>query len=144
MTLTSVRHTKFHASRHHLTKPLVAAAAMVAAVVLGACPSAPASHAAPVDSGSRVAAQIPTAPSVAARHVAIAGFAFSPATLTVSHGTSVTWTNHDSEPHNVVGGPLHSPTLSKGASYSYTFTRPGTYSYICSIHPYMHGTVVVK
>jgi plastocyanin len=79
--------------------------------------------------------------------VTIMGYSFSPATLSVPVGTTVTWTNHDAAPHNVVssgpGGPLHSPTLQQGQSWSYTFTTAGTFTYYCSIHPDMTGTVTV-
>ncbi|WP_344021209.1 cupredoxin family copper-binding protein [Streptomyces luteireticuli] len=88
----------------------------------------------------------PTTPSApaAANQVNIAGFAFSPSTLTVSKGTTVTWTNKDQAPHTVTGGGLNSPTLGNGATYSFTFKSTGTFNYICTIHPNMHGTVVVK
>lgn len=77
--------------------------------------------------------------------VTIANFAFSPATLTVKKGTTVTWTNQDSAPHNVRGtnGGPSSETLAKGQSYSFTFTTAGTFPYICSIHPNMKATVIV-
>jgi plastocyanin len=65
--------------------------------------------------------------------------------LTVPVGTTVTWTNHDEEPHTVVAndGSFHSPSLGTNATFSYTFSTAGTFAYICSIHPFMHGTVVV-
>ncbi|MFC4911044.1 cupredoxin domain-containing protein [Actinomadura gamaensis] len=78
--------------------------------------------------------------------VTISGFAFAPAKLTVKRGTTVTWTNRDEDPHTVTvpgGGGPRSPALVAGASFRFTFTKPGTYAYICTIHPFMHGTVVV-
>ena len=77
--------------------------------------------------------------------VGIDNFAFVPATLTVPVGATVTWTNHDGEPHTVVAndGSFHSPGLDTNATFSYTFQTAGTFNYICSIHPFMHGTVVV-
>lgn len=79
--------------------------------------------------------------------VAIRNYAFSPGTLTVMPGTTVTWTNYDLAPHTVteVSGPapLSSPELARGQSWSYTFERPGTYRYYCAVHPSMLGTVVV-
>jgi plastocyanin len=77
--------------------------------------------------------------------VAIKNFAFSPASLTVSVGTTVTWTNQDSDAHTVTGkaGTPDSPTLNTGDTFKYTFTKAGTYSYLCTIHPFMLGTVVV-
>jgi amicyanin len=81
---------------------------------------------------------------VAANQVSIKDFKFQPAILHVKAGVAVTWTNLDEEPHTVVGGPLRSAVLAGGqASYSFTFSKPGTYTYQCSIHPFMHGTVVV-
>lgn len=88
----------------------------------------------------------PAAP-VAGNAVSIMNFAFSPAALTVKAGTTVTWTNKDSDAHTVTsqgsGGPLRSAALATGQSYSYTFTKPGTYSYLCTIHPFMTATVTV-
>ncbi|WP_369394462.1 cupredoxin family copper-binding protein [Streptomyces sp. CG1] len=79
--------------------------------------------------------------------VTIKNFAFSPTTLTVKAGTTVTWTNQDTDAHTVTsagsGGPLHSPALATHATYSYRFTKPGTYSYLCTIHPFMTAKVEV-
>ncbi len=101
-------------------------------------PSAPAS---PADTSSSTE---PAGP-VAGNAVNIDNFAFAPATLTVPVGTTVTWTNHDEEPHTVVAndGSFRSPGLDGKTTFSFTFTKAGTYDYICSIHPFMHGTVVV-
>jgi amicyanin len=86
----------------------------------------------------------PAAP-VAGSAVTIENFKFDPATLTVPVGSTVTWTNKDEEPHTIAAkdGSFHSPTLDTKGTYSFTFTNPGTYDYICSIHPFMTGTVVV-
>jgi plastocyanin len=77
--------------------------------------------------------------------VAVKNFAFNPGTLTVKAGTKVTWTFDDPVGHNVKAndGSFSSSTLENGATYSFTFTKPGSYSYICSIHPYMKGKVDV-
>ncbi|KAA0022807.1 amidase [Antrihabitans cavernicola] len=90
----------------------------------------------------------PAAPPVAptsANAVNIDDFAFAPASLTVPVGTTVTWTNKDEEPHTVASGDgsFHSPGMGAGATYSFTFTKAGNFDYICSIHPFMHATVVV-
>ncbi|WP_422615747.1 plastocyanin/azurin family copper-binding protein [Nocardia jejuensis] len=87
------------------------------------------------------AASVPTGPN----DVIITNFAFAPATLTVTAGTTVTWTNRDEEPHNVspAAGGFTSPNLGTGATYTFTFTTAGSFTYVCSIHPFMHGTVVV-
>jgi plastocyanin len=76
--------------------------------------------------------------------VAIKNFAFSPANLTVTVGTKVVWTQDDSTVHTVTdAGQFDSGTLAQGATYSRTFTTPGTYPYICSIHTYMKATITV-
>ena len=77
--------------------------------------------------------------------VAITDFKFNPAALTVPVGTAVTWTNQDEEPHTIAAkdGSFHSPGMDTHGTYSFTFTTPGSYDYICSIHPFMTGTVVV-
>jgi plastocyanin len=77
--------------------------------------------------------------------VQITNFAFAPAVITVVAGTTVTWTNEDTTQHDVYAPPvgLQSPVLNQNDSYTHTFSSPGTYPYICSIHPFMHGTVVV-
>jgi plastocyanin len=84
-----------------------------------------------------------------ANTITIKDFTFSPATLTVKTGTTVTWVNEDSMSHTVVsddgsGFPFTSPQLANGGSYPLAFTQAGTYPYHCSIHPSMKGTIVVK
>lgn len=75
--------------------------------------------------------------------------AFSPSSISVKVGDTVTWTFDDQGiAHNVVGtgdadGVLRSP-LSKSGTYTHTFTEPGTYHYTCSLHPDMRGTVIVS
>ncbi len=81
-----------------------------------------------------------------ALEVKIENFAFAPATLTVSAGAQVTWINKDDIPHNIVekGRAFKSKALDTGEKFSYTFDKPGTYEYLCSIHPTMTGKVIVK
>ena len=78
--------------------------------------------------------------------ITIDNFTFSPPTLTVAAGTTVTWTNNDDIPHTVraVDGSFHSKAMDTADSYSFTFTKPGVYSYFCTLHPKMVGKVVVK
>src|ERR1700745_943620 len=79
--------------------------------------------------------------------VAIDNFSFSPNTLTLSVGGTVTWTNHDNVPHVVSSADnqfKNSPLLKTGQSFSHTFATMGTYSYFCSIHPRMTGKIIVK
>jgi plastocyanin len=94
--------------------------------------------------GTSAATAGPAAP-VAGNAVNIDNFAFAPVTLTVPVGSTVTWTNKDEEPHTVVAndGSFHSPGMGSQATFSYTFAKPGKFDYVCSIHPYMHATVVV-
>ena len=102
--------------------------AMPAAVLAGGAPA-------------QIAATAPDA-------VTIDNFAFGPAAITVVAGTKVTWTNRDDEPHTVVSADdpkvFKSGALDTDDSFSFTFDKPGTYRYFCSIHPHMTGTVVVK
>lgn len=78
--------------------------------------------------------------------VGIADLAFSPDTVTVSAGTTVTWTNSDTLTHTVdtEDGTLDSGNLDNGAEFSFTFDEAGTFDYFCEIHPTMTGTVVVE
>ena len=71
---------------------------------------------------------------------------FTPAEITVVPGTTVTWTNSEAMPHTVVdqNKAFRSKTLVKDASFSFTFTTAGDYDYLCSIHPFMKGKVIVK
>ncbi len=80
-----------------------------------------------------------------ADQIRINNFAFNPSTITVSPGTSITWTNHDSAPHTVTesSGKFGSQTLNQGQSFSYIFKEPGTFGYYCAIHPSMKAKVVV-
>jgi plastocyanin len=88
------------------------------------------------------------AADVAARAITIkiASFAFAPKDLTIAAGTTVTWENQDEEVHRLaaVDNGFSSPALDNSDSYSHTFATPGVYKYICSIHPYMVGRVIVK
>jgi plastocyanin len=98
--------------------------------------------------------QAPAAPagtpaSPGGNTISIKNFAFEPSALTVKTGTTVTWVNNDGASHTIVsdtGSPasFSSDPFTTGASYTFTFTQPGTYSYHCSIHPSMKGTVTVQ
>jgi len=80
--------------------------------------------------------------------VKIDNFSFTPATLTVSLGSTVTWTNRDDIPHTVVSADdpkvFKSKVLDTDEEFSFKFDKAGTYSYFCSIHPKMTGKVVVQ
>jgi plastocyanin len=75
----------------------------------------------------------------------ISDFKFSPGSLTIHVGDTVTWTNAGPSSHTATAnnGSFNTGVLAKGASASHTFTSAGTFSYFCTIHPFMHGTIVV-
>jgi len=81
-----------------------------------------------------------------AAEVNIDNFSFSPATITVKAGTTVTWTNRDDIPHTVVADDksFKSKVLDTGETFAFTPTKPGTYPYFCSVHPRMTGKLVVE
>jgi plastocyanin len=148
-----------------LRKHLVAASAL--GVLLAGCSSSPPAAQPSVTFGSNAIGTpgmpgmsgMPSMPSpsagaapatgspaaVAGDQVSIDNFAFAPATLTVKAGSTVTWTNRDEEPHTVAAtdGSFHSPGMGTGATFSHAFPTAGKFDYVCSIHPMMHGTVVV-
>lgn len=78
--------------------------------------------------------------------VAIKNFKFSSTPTTVPVGAEVVWKNLDGEIHTVtsIDGAFRSAALDQNDSFTFKFTRPGTYSYICSIHPQMKGQIIVK
>ncbi len=79
--------------------------------------------------------------------IVISGSSFSPSTVTVSVGTTVTWRNDDVIVHTVTsdtGTELASSLLGQGDTYSHRFTTAGTYPYHCTQHPVMRGTVIVE
>ncbi len=78
--------------------------------------------------------------------VKIDNFSFGPGTLTVTVGTTVTWTNRDDIPHTVVStdGAFKSKVLDTDEKFSFTFSKAGTYPYFCSIHPKMTAKVIVQ
>jgi plastocyanin len=108
-----------------LAAPILAAAVLLAAV----------------SSNFRANAQQAPAPEVK-----IDNFSFGPAAITVAAGTTVTWTNHDDIPHTVAADDksFKSKVLDTDEKFSYTFSKPGTYPYFCSVHPKMTGKVIVQ
>jgi plastocyanin len=88
------------------------------------------------------------AAATAPNAVTIDNFAFAPTLLMIAPGTKVTWINNDEEPHTVTsadgGKTFKSGALDTDDKFSFTFDKPGTYKYFCSIHPHMVATIVVK
>ena len=78
--------------------------------------------------------------------VKIDNFSFTPKSLTVTVGATVTWTNRDDIPHNVVSTDkkFSSPVLDTDQAFSFRFQAAGSYPYFCKIHPMMTGTIVVE
>jgi len=78
--------------------------------------------------------------------VLIKDFMFTPMSVTVKTGATVSWVNMDDEPHTVVSdsGLFRSSGLDTNESFSYKFDKPGTYRFACSIHPQMAATIVVE
>jgi len=109
----------------HVTAPLAIAVALLSLVSVG--------FSAPKTSAQGTQA------------VTIAGFAFSPAALTIEAGTTVTWTNQDSATHTATAddGSWDTGDIAQGASVSITFDTPGTFTYHCAIHTYMVASITV-
>ena len=124
----------------HLTTSLVATAAVVAPIA--GCGNSDAS-------GS---AQSPTTASQSGRiagaaAVTISDFKFTPGALTVRQGARITVMNHDTTAHTATadnGNNFDTGNIHSGSSATFTLSKVGTYSYHCSIHPFMHGTVIVR
>jgi plastocyanin len=91
-----------------------------------------------------LAAAAVAAPSDAS--VTIQNFDFHPMAISVPVGATVTWRNLDGEPHTVTStdGGFRSEALDEGDTYSFRFTKPGVYKYLCTIHPRMMASVTVK
>ena len=94
----------------------------------------------------RGVAHDPTLPPDTNLQISIDNFSFAPAELTVKTGATVTWTNKDDVPHNIVSVDklFASSVLDTDEKFSYTFRKTGTYTYYCSIHPRMIAKIVVK
>jgi amicyanin len=125
----------------------VAAASTAGLAACGASASgAPSSPPAPGPAATvpSVAAPAATPTATATADVGIINFGFTPAALTVKVGTTVVWTNKDTIAHTVnFKSGINSAVLNQNDKFTHTFTTPGTYDYICSIHPFMHGSVTV-
>jgi plastocyanin len=111
------------------TKATYAAVLLIAAEVIGATSSLP----------------VWAAPA-AATEIEIKDFMFSPMNVTVKAGSVVAWSNKDDEPHTVASdsGLFRSGALDTNERFTFKFDKPGTYHYVCSIHPKMVGTIVVQ
>jgi len=104
-----------------------------------------ATQAAPSEATEGGNAAAPSGDAVRSAKVEIADFAYDPDPVTIEAGGKVIWINRDSVPHTATAedGSFDTGTLEEGKLASETFKQPGTYPYVCSIHPQMHGTVEV-
>ena len=84
-----------------------------------------------------------TVQPISTNSVSIQGFQFTPGTITIKKGETVTWANKDPIAHTVTGTGFASGSLAQGATYKHTYNQAGTFNYICSYHPYMKGQVIV-
>jgi plastocyanin len=126
--------------RAHLTCVLVLSALTTAcSSSSNASPSTPSPTPSPAPTGAATV-NIPTNART------LGASAYVPNPVTISQGAVVTWSNTDSTTHDVVadGGSFDSGRMNQNGNFSFTFTQKGTYTYHCSIHPTMTGTVVVQ
>lgn len=77
--------------------------------------------------------------------VNIGNFVFQPRVLRIRQGTTVTWANHDDMPHSIVLTSLkvHSPPMDTDGEFAFRFVNAGVYDYVCGLHPFMKGQIVV-
>ncbi len=76
--------------------------------------------------------------------VTISGFKFVPQVVHIKVGSAVKWINDDAVPHTVTSSDFDSGLMKKGQSWSYTFSKSGSYDYICTPHPWMKGKIIVE
>jgi len=119
-------------SRQMIANPLVSIG--LASLLVAAMPETLSAGDAAVQAGVQAAA------------IQIDNFHYTPPSLVVAPGTTVTWTNADDSPHTVreKDGKFKSAALDTDDTFSQTFAAPGEYEYFCSIHPYMTGKIIVK
>jgi plastocyanin len=119
----------------------VATLTALASVILLAGATLQAQH----DNGSADLVQTAAGTDTASQ-VIIDNYAFGPASLTVKVGTTVTWINHDDDPHTVdsTQGQFKSATLNKGDKFEFRFSSVGEYPFYCRFHPKMTGKIIVQ
>jgi plastocyanin len=133
-SIDRVAHINRNAHGGRVRRPSVAAA-LFAVALLGLA-----------SGGPTRAAEPSAAPNAADSTIAIRNFMFEPMSLVVAAGTKVTWKNFDGEPHTIhsIDDAFRSGALDQNDTFSFKFDKPGTYRYVCSIHPQMVATIVVK
>jgi plastocyanin len=139
-----------------LAKMLLPTIAILIALGLTACGDGGSDTSAPPESPQTTSAEqsepeqsgnapAPSGDAVRSAKVEIAEFTYQPDPVTIEEGGKVTWINRDPAPHTATAedGSFDTGTLEQGKLKSETFKEPGTYTYVCQIHPSMHGTVEV-
>ncbi|VVB96372.1 Cupredoxin-like domain protein [uncultured archaeon] len=120
---------------------------LVMAILISGCVSTPTTTPTATMTATPTAVMTTTpATTGSTASVDIKNFMFTPGTLNITSGTTVTWTNDDTVAHTVtsVTGVFDSGSINPGATYSYTFNQTGSFEYGCTIHPSIpHGTVIV-
>lgn len=128
-------------------------ALLLGAGCMGKTNAPPASTPMPVEqSAEQPVATAPTStknqpdPALTRTPVMISGMAFTPSSVTIKVGSIIDWTNKDRVAHTITfdDGSVDSGSITKGGKYPHLFVKPGTYTYHCSIHPSMKGTIVVE
>jgi plastocyanin len=125
----------------------LSARSTVAAVALAVSISACGSHAPPsTRTASHSARSASRQPPVKATRIAISDYAYQPAKITVASGASLTFSNRDQTPHTATGTPngFDTGAIKPGQSKTITVSKPGTYTYYCQFHAFMHGTIIVR
>jgi amicyanin len=137
-------------ARKRLRVALFCLVALSALVFLAACGGATATTGT-TDTPAPAATQAGNAQTVMIITDSSGSFAFSPATLTIKVGTTVTWKNTTSAPHTVTSDDGKSfdsgtgnPIAAQTGTYSFTFSTAGTFKYHCEIHPFMKATIIVQ
>jgi amicyanin len=124
--------------------------ALVLFAACGSTPSGSGSTPTPTTGTTPTATSAGSGQMVSITRDSSGSFAFSPTTLTIKVGSTVTWTNMTPAPHTVTSDDgksfdsgLSNPIAPSGGTYSFTFKQAGTFSYHCQIHPYMKATIIV-
>jgi plastocyanin len=126
--------------------PLLLAAVCALALVAAGCGSSSKKTTANPPAASSTQPSSPSSSSGGTVTVDMKNIAFSPNSVTVNVGQTVKWVNQDTVAHNVTAqsGAFKSTNFGPGGSFTFKATKPGTFGYVCTIHPGMNGTLIVK
>ena len=131
-----------------MTPPPLRPTPVPATVTLAPSTATAASTSAPTVASTPAATLVaPVTPAAGEARVGMKAIMFEPATLSVTVGTTVVWTNQEAVPHTVAHEDLKtfsSDILNQGDTFRFTFTQPGTHPYLCTVHPEMKGVITVR